>query len=102
MSLVEKKSVERIEIDSDNRIIVRELNIVERDGVEVSKLYKNIVLVPGDDVTTQNQKVIDVAVTIWTPEVVQAYQDKFINIPQQTVYPATPPPPAPEPDPVVP
>ena len=52
----------------------REANIVEKDGVEVGKTYHRHVRAPGDDVSDDCPELQAVAASLWTPEVIAAYQ----------------------------
>jgi hypothetical protein len=52
----------------------RRADIVEKDGVEVGRTYHRHVCVPGDDVSDECDEIQAVAATLWTPEVVAAYQ----------------------------
>ena len=62
---------------SDNRfnLSVRESQIVMLDGEEISRTYNRYTLNPGADLTEEPQIVKDVAAVIWTPSIVQAYNN---------------------------
>ena len=74
MALTEKTIVDKVELVENNSIQVRTANIIERDGVEVSRTYHRHVLAPGDDITNEDPKVQAVANAVWTEEVIAAYQ----------------------------
>lgn len=74
MSLTERSTIDKIEVLENGIIQVRRADIVERDGVEIAKSYHRWTLTPGQDLTGQEQRVIDVANAVWTAEVVAAYQ----------------------------
>ena len=74
MALTEITKVDQIEVTDINTIQVRVANIIEKDGVEIAKTYQRHVLAPGDDITNEDPKVQAIANTIWTPEVIAAYQ----------------------------
>ncbi len=63
--LTEKKIVDKVEVLESNHIQVREANIIERDGIEISRTYHRYVLSQGDDLTGQDSKVIAIANAIW-------------------------------------
>lgn len=65
MSLIEKKEIDLIEITSGNKIQVREAIIIEKDNVIVAKSFHRYVLSPGEDISSQPQKVKDIAEVIW-------------------------------------
>lgn len=74
MALTERSTIDRIEVLENGVIQVRRADIVERDGVEIAKSYHRWTLSPGQDLTGQEQRVVDIANAAWTPEVVAAYQ----------------------------
>lgn len=73
MALTERSAIDKIEVLENGIIQVRRADIVERDGVEIAKSYHRWTLTPGQDLTDQEQRVVDVANAVWTAEVVQAY-----------------------------
>ena len=74
MALIEKIEIDRIEVVSGWTIQVRQATIIERDGEFVSRTFHRWVLTPDMDISTQEQKVKDIANAAWTPEVRQAYE----------------------------
>jgi hypothetical protein len=52
----------------------RRADIIEKDGVEVSRSYHRYVRVPGEDVSEDCAELQAVASSLWTPEVIAAYQ----------------------------
>lgn len=80
MALTERSTIDKIEVLENGIIQVRRADIVERDGVEIAKSYHRWTLTPGQDLTGQEQRVIDVANAVWTAEVVAAY----VSATQQT------------------
>jgi len=81
MALTERNTVDKIEVLENGIIQVRRADIVERDGLEIAKSYHRWTLTPGQDLTGQEQRVIDVAAAVWTAEVVATYT---ANISQAT------------------
>jgi hypothetical protein len=81
MALTERSTIDKIEVLENGIIQVRRADIVERDGVEIAKSYHRWTLTPGQDLTGQEQRVIDVATAVWTAEVVATYT---ANISQAT------------------
>jgi predicted AAA+ superfamily ATPase len=63
--LTEKIIIDRIEITETNNIQVRKANIIEKDGVEITRTFHRYVLVKGDDLAGQDEKIIAVANAIW-------------------------------------
>ncbi len=74
MALTERSTIDKIEVLENGIIQVRRADIVERDGVEIAKSYHRWTLTPGQDLTGQEQRVVDVANAVWTQEVIVAYQ----------------------------
>jgi hypothetical protein len=74
MALTEKTIIDQIEITRINVIQVRMANIIEKDGIEVSKTYNRYVLKPTDDISKEDSKIIAIANSIWTPEVINEYK----------------------------
>ena len=72
--LTENTNIDQIEIVRDWNIQVRQATIIERDGEFVSRTFHRWVLTPDMDISSQEQKVKDIANAAWTPEVRQAYE----------------------------
>jgi hypothetical protein len=73
MALSEKVIIDKIEITEFCDIQIREATIVERDGQEIARSFHRFVLHPGADLTGQDAKVVSIANSIWTQEIVDAY-----------------------------
>jgi hypothetical protein len=74
MALTENTSIDQIEIVGGWNIQVRQVTIIEKDGIEVSKTFHRWVLTPDMDISDQEQKVQDIANAAWTDEVKSAYE----------------------------
>jgi len=79
MGLTEKSIISKIEVLVDGQIQVQRANLVLRDGVEIAREYHRHVLAPGDNLTGQDVRVAAVAKTVWTPDVVTAYNAKLVE-----------------------
>ena len=79
MALIERQLVDLVELVQSNHIQVRTANIIERDGVEVTRTFHRHVLAPGDDVSGQDPKVQAIANAVWTEEVIAAYQASLVR-----------------------
>ena len=79
MALIEKPLVDLVELIESNHIQVRTANIIERDGVEITRTFHRHVLSPGDDVTNEDPKVQAIANAVWTEEVIAAYQASLVT-----------------------
>lgn len=74
MALQEITKVDHIELVENNSIQIRTATIIERDGTEISRSFHRHVVVPGDDVSSEDTKVQAIANAIWTEEVIASYQ----------------------------
>lgn len=74
MSLSEKTTIDKIEILETGQIQIRQATIIEKDGVELTRTFHRHVLNPGDDLSSEDPKVVAVAAAVWTTEVVEAWQ----------------------------
>lgn len=73
MSLTEKTIVDKIEVLESNQIQVRTANVIEKDGVEISRTFHRHVVNPSNDISGEDAKVQAVANAIWTDEIIAAY-----------------------------
>jgi hypothetical protein len=74
MALTESTSIDRIEIQGDWNIQVRQATVIEKDGVQVARSFHRWVLTPDMDISGQEQKVQDICNVAWTDEVKSAYE----------------------------
>ena len=79
MALTERTIVDKIELVQSNHIQVRTANIIERDGVEVTRTFHRHVLAPGDSIANEDPKVQAIANAVWTEEVIAAYQASIVR-----------------------
>ena len=79
MALIEKQLVDLVELVQSNHIQVRTANIIERDGIEVTRTFHRHVLSPGDSVVNEDPKVQAIANAVWTTEVIAAYQASLVR-----------------------
>jgi hypothetical protein len=73
MALTEKTIIDKIEILENNFIQVRTANIIEKDGVEISRTFHRHVVNPSNDISGEDAKVQAVANAVWTEEIIAAY-----------------------------
>lgn len=69
--------VDQIEVLETGHIQLRQATKIMEDGVEINKTYHRHVLIPGDNLKGQDEKVKAIAKAVWTKEVVKAYKDKI-------------------------
>lgn len=72
--LTERTTVGKIEILEDGQMQLRIDTVIEKDGVEISRLYHRGVLEPGQDISTQDPRVQTVCDVLWTPRVIEDYK----------------------------
>ena len=70
----------KIEVLENGTLQVRRSDIVLKDDVVVGRQYHRHVLLPGDDVSNEVQRVKDVATVTWTPDVVAAYNASIAEV----------------------
>ena len=73
MALTEKTIIDKIEVLESNSIQVRTANIIEKDGVEITRTFHRHVVNPSNDISEEDAKVQAVANAIWTEEIIAAY-----------------------------
>ena len=81
--LTEKTIVDKIEILESNHIQVRQANIIEKDGTEITRTFHRYVLSPGDNLEGQDAKVVAIANVIWSlsaPQADNMVQSESTNI----------------------
>jgi hypothetical protein len=74
MTLASTNTIDKIEVLENGVIQVRQAEIITKDGNEIARNFSRWVLSPGDDVSAQDPKIKAIATTVWTPEVISAYQ----------------------------
>ena len=77
--LVKKVVIDSIEVLESGHIQVRQATKIMEDGKELSKSYHRWVLSPGDDFSTQDERVKKVAEVVHTKEIVDTYKAKQIE-----------------------
>lgn len=76
--LTEKKIIASIEVLELGQIQVKERLIIEKDGVQIANTNHRFSLVPGDNIEELDQRIKDIANTVWTQEVIDNYKS-FLN-----------------------
>jgi len=74
MALIKQTVIDKIEVLEFGQIQIREVVRIVEDGNELSASYNRSSLVPEQDLTGQDPKVVAIANAVWTPEVVVAYK----------------------------
>ena len=74
MSLTKITTVDQITVTENGAILYREATQIMEDGNQLSKTYHRSSLTPAQDLTGIPANVVAICNTVWTPEVVAAYQ----------------------------
>jgi hypothetical protein len=74
MSLTKNTTVDQITVTENGVVLYREATRIMEDGNQLSQTYHRTSLTPGQDLTGQPDKVVAICNTVWTEEVITAYQ----------------------------
>jgi hypothetical protein len=74
MSLTKTTVVDQITVEENGTVLYREATKILEDDVEISKKYHRSSLAPAQDLTGIPANVVAICNTVWTAEVVSAYQ----------------------------
>ena len=76
MAITKEKVIDQITVQENGTILYREATRILEDGNELSKTYHRSSLTPAQDLTGVPANVVAICNTVWTPEVIAAYQAK--------------------------
>ena len=74
MSLTKQTVVDQITISENGTVLYREATRIMEDGNQISQTYHRSSLIPAQDLTGVPANVVAIRNTVWTAEVVAAYQ----------------------------
>jgi hypothetical protein len=74
MSLTKTTVIDQITVTENGIILYREATRIIEDGTELTKSYHRNSLTPAQDLTGVPANVVAICNTVWTAEVVAAYQ----------------------------
>ena len=74
MSITKTTTVDQITVTENGVIYYREATRIMEDGNELSKTYNRSSLTPAQDLTGVPANVVAICNTVWTAEVIAAYQ----------------------------
>ena len=83
--ITERTEFGKIEILADGQIQLREDTVIERDGVEISRLYHRRVLEPSETHTETNPRVRTAISAFWTPDVIEEFKRKKAQRERETL-----------------
>jgi hypothetical protein len=81
--MITKRTItDKIEIVGIHRHVqVRTATVIEEDGVELSRSFHRHVVSPTDDYSGETAEVQAVCQAVFTPEVIEAYQNRPNELP---------------------
>ena len=85
MSLTKTTTIDQITVTENGIVLYREATRIMEDGLELSKTYHRSSLTPGQDLTGVPANVAAICNTVWTAEVVAAYQAQMAQTLQPVV-----------------
>ena len=74
MAITKETVVDQITLTENGIVLYREATRIIEDGKVLTQTYHRTSLTPGQDLTDQPQKVQDICNTVWTSDVVTAYE----------------------------
>ena len=74
MSIIKNTIVDQITIVENGSVFYREVTQIMEDGNQISQTFNRSGLYPAQDLTGVPANVVAICNTVWTPEVIAAYQ----------------------------
>ena len=74
MSITKNTIVDQITVVENGSVFYREVTQIMEDGVQLSQTYHRSSLTPAQDLTGIPANVVAICNTVWTAEVIAAYQ----------------------------
>ena len=74
MSLTKQTVVDQITVTESGIVLYREATRIMEDGNQISQTFHRSSLTPAQDLTGIPANVVAICNTVWTPEVIAAYQ----------------------------
>ena len=79
MSLTKTTTIDQITVTENGTVFYREATRIMEDGVQLSQTYHRSSLTPAQDLTGVPANVVAICNTVWTAEVIAAYQAAQAN-----------------------
>ena len=73
-TFTETKVIDQITITENGTVLYREATRILKDGEQIAQTYHRTSLTPGQDLTGVPANVVAICNTVWTAEVIAAYQ----------------------------
>ena len=80
MSLTKQTVVDQITVTENGSVFYREATRIMENDVELTKTYHRTSLTPAQDLTGVPANVVAICNTVWTAEVIAAYQASQTSI----------------------
>jgi hypothetical protein len=74
MAITKATVVDQITVTENGIVLYREATRIMEDGQQLSQTYHRTSLTPAQDLTGQPANVVAICNTVWTAEVIAAYQ----------------------------
>jgi len=74
MAITKEKVIDQITVTENGIVLYREATRIMEDGKQLSQTYHRSSLTPAQDLTGVPANVVAICNTVWTPEVIAAYQ----------------------------
>ena len=74
MSLTKQVVIDQITVTENGVVMYREATRIMEDGKQLSQTYHRSTLTPAQDLTGVPANVVAICNTVWTAEVIAAYQ----------------------------
>ena len=74
MSLTKQVVIDQITVQENGTVLYREAKRIMEDGNQISQTYHRSSLTPAQDLTGVPANVVAICNTVWTAEVIAAYQ----------------------------
>jgi hypothetical protein len=74
MSLTKTTAIDQITVQENGTILYREATRIMEDGNQISQTFHRSSLTPAQDLTGIPANVVAICNTVWTAEVIAAYQ----------------------------
>jgi hypothetical protein len=74
MSLTKQVVIDQITVTENGTVLYREATRIMEDGNQLSQTYHRSSLTPAQDLTGVPANVVAICNTVWTAEVISAYQ----------------------------
>jgi hypothetical protein len=74
MAITKEKVIDQITVNENGIVLYREATRIMEDGEQLSQTYHRTSLTPAQDLTGVPANVVAICNTVWTAEVVAAYQ----------------------------